>query len=360
MCTDHGQPPLSGTVLHEVEIAETIALPAVDSVELVSLVDNVTDALMPDQGAARRVVLGSGPARAVATMVEGTAPDALIAEHGFSMLVTVRTGPVSHRFLFDTGTSPDGMTGNMRRLGIDPGTIEAVVLSHGHFDHTAGLDGLIRTLGQANMPLVLHPHAWRRRRMVLPGREPREMPTPSRRALAEAGFELLETPRPSFLFGGSVLITGEVGRVTGYEAGFPPQQAWLDGQWLPDPLVLDDQALVINVKDKGLLVLTGCGHAGIVNICRHARALTGGEIPLHGAVGGFHLSGPLVEPLIPRVIDDLAALDPQLIVPAHCTRWRAQHAMARRFGETFIPNSVGTRFALLPARVLRLTVPAVR
>jgi 7,8-dihydropterin-6-yl-methyl-4-(beta-D-ribofuranosyl)aminobenzene 5'-phosphate synthase len=346
MCTDHGQSPLSGAVLHQVEITETIALPPVDSVELVSLVDNVTDALMPDQGPAHRVVLGGGPVREAATMVEGTVPDALVAEHGFSMLVTVRTGDMSHRFLFDAGTSPDGMTGNMRRLGLDPGSIEAVVLSHGHFDHTAGLDGLIRTLGPANLPLVLHPHAWRHRRMVLPGREPREMPTPSRRALTEAGFEILEMPRPSFLFGGSVLITGEVGRVTGYETGFPPQQAWLDGQWQPDPLVLDDQAVVINVKDKGLLVLTGCGHAGIVNICRHARALTGGDIPLYGAMGGFHLSGAMVEPLIPRVIDDLAALEPRLVVPAHCTGWRAQHAMARRFGEAFVPNSVGTRFAL--------------
>jgi 7,8-dihydropterin-6-yl-methyl-4-(beta-D-ribofuranosyl)aminobenzene 5'-phosphate synthase len=346
MCVDHGQSPLSGMVLHEVEIPETITLPPVDSVEIVSLMDNVTDALMQDQGPARRVAVGSGPKRSAATMAEGVVPEALIAEHGFSVLVTVRSGDTEHRLLFDAGTSPDGVTENMRRLGVDPGSIEAVVLSHGHFDHTAGLDGLIRVLGRANMPLVLHPHAWRKRRMVLPGREPMEMPTPSRRALAEGGFEILEMPRPSYLFGGCVLVTGEVGRVTGYEPGFPPQQAWLDGQWRPDQLVLDDQAVVINVKDKGLVVLTGCGHAGIVNICRHARALTGEAAPLYAALGGFHLNGPLIEPLIPRVLDDLAALDPRVLVPAHCTGWRAQHAMARRFGEAFVPNSVGTRFTL--------------
>ena len=346
MCTDHGQSPLSAAVRYEVEITETVTLPPVDEVEIVSLMDNVTDALMPDQGPARRAALGDGPVRPSATMSEGTVPDALVAEHGFSVLVTVRTGDRRHRFLFDAGTSPDGVTGNMRRLGVDPGSVEAVVLSHGHYDHTGGLDGLIRTLGRASMPLVLHPQAWRRRRITLPGREPRELPTLSRRALSEAGLELLEMPRPSYLFGGCVLVTGEVGRVTGYEAGFPGQQAWLDGQWRPDPLVLDDQAVVISVKDKGLVVLTGCGHAGIINICRHARALTGGSAPLYAALGGFHLSGPLVEPLIPRVIDDLAALDPRVIVPAHCTGWRAQHAMARRFGEAFIPNSVGTRFTL--------------
>ena len=103
--------------------------------------------------------------------------------------------------------------------------------------------------------------------------------------------------RPSFLLGGSVLVTGEVARTTGYEPGFPPQDAWLDGAWAPDPLVLDDQALMINVSGKGLVVLTGCGHAGIVNICRYARRLTGDQ-PLYAAMGGFHLNGPLFEPLI--------------------------------------------------------------
>ena len=77
-------------------------------------------------------------------------------------------------------------------------------------------------------------------------------------------------------------------------AGLPPQQAWLGGGWEPDPLVLDDQAIVINVRDKGLIVLTGCGHAGIVNICRYARRLTGDQ-PLYAAMGGFHLNGPLFE-----------------------------------------------------------------
>jgi 7,8-dihydropterin-6-yl-methyl-4-(beta-D-ribofuranosyl)aminobenzene 5'-phosphate synthase len=81
----------------------------------------------------------------------------------------------------------------------------------------------------------------------------------------------------------------------------------------------------------------------MVNISRYARRLTG-EQPLHALLGGFHLNGPIFEPLIPRVLDDLALLGPQVLVPAHCTGWRAQHAMAARFGEAFVPNSVGTRF----------------
>jgi 7,8-dihydropterin-6-yl-methyl-4-(beta-D-ribofuranosyl)aminobenzene 5'-phosphate synthase len=108
---------------------------------------------------------------------------------------------------------------------------------------------------------------------------------------------------------------------------------------------LDDQALIVDVKDKGLVVITGCGHAGVVNICRYARRLAG-DRPLHAVIGGFHLNGPVFEPLIPRVLDDLAALAPNFVVPAHCTGWRAQHAMGARFGEAFVPNTVGTRFEL--------------
>jgi 7,8-dihydropterin-6-yl-methyl-4-(beta-D-ribofuranosyl)aminobenzene 5'-phosphate synthase len=167
----------------------------------------------------------------------------------------------------------------------------------------------------------------------------------SKRALQDAGFEVIEEAQPSFLLDGSVLVTGEVARTTGYEPGFPPQDAWLDGAWAPDPLVLDDQALLINVSGKGLVVLTGCGHAGIVNICRFARRLTGDQ-PLYAAMGGFHLNGPLFEPLIPRVCAELEQLAPAVIVPAHCTGWAAQRALAERFPAAFIPNTVGTRFQL--------------
>jgi 7,8-dihydropterin-6-yl-methyl-4-(beta-D-ribofuranosyl)aminobenzene 5'-phosphate synthase len=345
MCEDHSPPAATPAVRHDVEPAQRIELEPVDSVEITTIMDNVTDLFMPDQGPARRPGLRFGGTVPCGVMTDGWAPDALLAEHGFSMLLTVRKGERTHRFLFDAGTTPDGVAENLRRLDIDPGSIEAIVCSHGHFDHTTGIDGLIRAVGRVNMPVLIHPHFWRRRRVVLPGIEPVEIPAPSRRALEDAGFDVIEDAQPSFLFGGSVLVTGEVPRITGYEPGFPPQQAWLGERWEPDPLVLDDQAVVINVRDKGLIVLTGCGHAGIVNICRYARRLTGDQ-PLYAALGGFHLNGPLFEPLIPRVLGDLQAMSPQVLVPAHCTGWRAQHAMSRSFGKAFIPNTVGSRFLL--------------
>jgi 7,8-dihydropterin-6-yl-methyl-4-(beta-D-ribofuranosyl)aminobenzene 5'-phosphate synthase len=332
-------------VLHDFEPAVQIDLDPVDSVVVTTLMDNVTDMLMPDQGPARRIALGAGPWGPASIMEEGRSPEPLVAEHGFSALVTVAKAGREHRFLFDVGASPDGVTENMRRLDIDPASIEAIVCSHGHFDHTAGLAGLIRALGRTSLPVLIHPHFWRRRRLALPGRDPLEIPTTSRRGLTEAGFDIVEEQQPSFLFDRSVLITGEVPRTTGYEPGFPPQQAFVNGGWEPDPLVLDDQALIVNVAGRGLVVITGCGHAGVVNISRYAQRLTGGQ-PLYALLGGFHLSGPAFEPLIPRVLDDLAAMDPGVLVPAHCTGWRAQHAMSARFPDAFVPNSVGTSFTL--------------
>ena len=349
MCTDnsyaaHLHQPSPG-VLHDFEPRAVFGLEPVDAVTVTTLMDNVTDVFMPDQGPAHRQPILAGGRRPTATMEGGDAPEALLAEHGFSVLVTVSKDGSRHQILFDAGTSPDGVVENMRRLEVDPSGIEAIVCSHGHFDHTTGLDGLIRRLGVVNLPVLIHPQFWRRRRVSIPGRDPQEIPTTSRRALTDAGFEVIEEQQPSFLFDRSVLVTGEVPRITGYEPGFPPQQAWLGGRWEPDPLVLDDQALIVDIKEKGLLVITGCGHAGIVNICRYARRLTK-ERPLYAVMGGFHLNGPIFEPLIPRVLGDLGSLAPAVIVPAHCTGWRAQHAIGARFGEAFIPNTVGTRFEL--------------
>jgi 7,8-dihydropterin-6-yl-methyl-4-(beta-D-ribofuranosyl)aminobenzene 5'-phosphate synthase len=347
MCTTvgGGQAVPATTAREDTAPPLSIPLLPVDQVTITTLVDNVTDLLAVDAGPARRPFIGDATRGPSTLFEEGWAYEGLVAEHGFSALVTVTAAGARHQILFDAGLSPDALATNMRRLGVDPGGIEAVVLSHGHSDHTAGLDGFIRAVGRASLPVIIHPEFWNRRRLVIPGRDPVELPTTSRRALEGAGFTITEERQPSFLLGGSVLITGEVDRTSGFEPGFPPQQALRGGRWEPDPLVLDDQALILNVRDKGLLVLTGCGHAGIVNITRYARRLTGLDT-VYAVMGGFHLGGPLFEPLIPRVCAEFEQLSPAVIVPAHCTGWAAQRALADRFPGAFIQNTVGTRFTL--------------
>ena len=324
---------------------EAIALEPVDGLTVTTLVDNVADLLLGDEGPARRPPL----ARAVAPSVParflagGHTGDPLLAEHGFSCLVTVEKAGRTIRVLFDAGITPNGLVENMRRLELAPGDIDIIVLSHGHWDHTTGMDGLVRVLGRANVPVLIHPDFWSRRRVAIPGADPVELPSTSRGALEGAGFEIVEQRQPSFLLDGSLLVTGEIDRTTEFEQGHPFFQAHREGHWQPDPLILDDQALVANVRGRGLVVLTGCGHSGIVNILRHVRKLTGEE-RIHAVVGGFHLSGPVFEKLIAPTCDALAAFSPDHLVPCHCTGWRAVHALAARFPDAFIQNSVGTRF----------------
>src|SRR5579859_1449924 len=230
MCTDETPAAPTSQVLHDFDPGIVFDLVPADSVTVTTLMDNVTDIFMPDQGPAHRAHPGTIRGRwPVATMDGGQAPATLLAEHGFSVLVTVSSNGSQHQILYDAGTSPDGVTENMRRLDIDPSGIEAIVCSHGHFDHTTGLDGLARALGPTHLPVLIHPEFWSRRRLAVPGREPFELPTTSRRALEDAGFDVIEDHRPSFVFDRSILVTGEVDRTTGYEPGLPPQQAWRDG-----------------------------------------------------------------------------------------------------------------------------------
>jgi 7,8-dihydropterin-6-yl-methyl-4-(beta-D-ribofuranosyl)aminobenzene 5'-phosphate synthase len=331
---------------------EVLQLEPVDELSVLTVCDNTIDMLLADQGPATRLPLsGAGPGTPMLeapTLEEGKARGAPLAQHGFSALVEIRKGGQTHRLLFDTGVTPSGCADNLSRLGQDVAGIEAIVCSHGHFDHTTGLSGLIGRLGRANLPVLIHPEFWNRRRLAVPGREPFELPTTSRRALVDAGFDVIEQRQPSFLYDRSVLITGEVDRVTGFEKGFAVHQAWRGGSWQPDPLILDDQALIANVAGRGLVILTGCGHAGIINICRYAQRLTG-ITKLHAVIGGFHLTGPLFEPIIDDTVSGLEQLAPDVIVPAHCTGWKATHAIARRLPAAFIQNSVGTTFHLAAA-----------
>jgi len=351
MCDEPVRAPGSTAAVVPVDLdafrGERIPLEPVERVSITTLVDNVCDVLAGDVGPAHRPPVWLWPQRPVSTVEDRAVIDGPRAEHGFSVFVEVElTGGDVHRLIFDTGVTPDGMVDNMRRLGLSAGDAEVVVCSHGHFDHTMGLGGLAEQLGRANLPVILHPEFWSQRRLAIPGRDPYQLPTTSRRALEDTGFVIVEHEQPSFLFENSVLITGEVPRTTDFEVGFPIHQALRGGSWEPDPLILDDQALVVHVRDRGLVVVTGCGHAGIVNITRYARQLTGVE-SVHAVLGGFHLTGALFEPIIGPTLDALAELRPDVVVPAHCTGWRAQHGLAHRLPDAFIQNTVGTRFDLV-------------
>jgi len=318
-----------------------------ESATITILADNVADQTLKDEGPARRSKsVDIDPSAIDAPLVEGgRTRRALRAQHGFSALVSVHDGRRTRHLLFDTGISVNGVTHNIRVLGLSSADIEAVVFSHGHYDHTIGLNGLLDELGGRDLPVTVHPHFWRRRRITMPGSRPYELPTMSKSAMSDAGFEIVEESGHSLLLGGTVLVTGEVPRTTGFEKGMPAHEAWQGDHWAPDPLILDDQSLVLNIRGKGIVVLTGCGHAGAVNIVRHARQLTG-EDQVYMIAGGFHLGGTVPETVMAETVAGLKETNPRWLVATHCTGWRGIHALAAGMPDAFIQNSVGTRYEL--------------
>jgi len=325
---------------------ERIALEPVDSVEIITLVDNQWDMLLQSQERAVRPPMSPAgrPMVEAPFFLDPKLPEMLIAEHGYSALATITKGGRTRRLLFDAGLSVDGLAHNLHALQVSLADVEGIVMSHGHFDHVGGLHGLAKEHGTPRVPMLLHPDFWLRRRARFPAGA-FELPVPSKSAVQGAGFEIVEQRQPSLLLDNSVLITGEVDRTTDFEKGFAIHEAWRDGDWTPDPLIFDDQALIANVRGKGLVVLTGCGHAGIVNIVRYAKKLTGVD-EVAAIVGGFHLGGPLFAPILPQTVEALAAFSPGMIVPGHCTGFEAVRAISLAMPDAFVVNSVGTRFVV--------------
>jgi len=308
-------------------MTENLLKPA-DRIEVTVLVDNYTDLTAPPM-----------------TPVDHRLPFdpccTLLAEHGFSCLIRTFSGKKEHSVLFDAGLSHDCLLHNAQHLGLDLHEIEAVVLSHGHFDHTGSLADIFSGAGR-QVPLIVHPDAFLIRRLNNPAKGPVELPRLNKLALKKAGADILLRKEPSALAAGHILVTGEVERTTPFEKGFPGMEAFPDDRWTPDP-INDDQALVINVKEKGLVVISGCAHAGIINTVEYARKITGvGKI--HAVMGGFHLTGPLFEPVIQPTIDAMMRINPDYLVPMHCTGWVAVNRLFSALPGRCILNTVGTTY----------------
>jgi 7,8-dihydropterin-6-yl-methyl-4-(beta-D-ribofuranosyl)aminobenzene 5'-phosphate synthase len=312
------------------------ALKHVDRIEIISLVDNYVDLLLGNTDIVTRPPLSKG---------DELPTDTLIAEHGLSMLVTVYKDKTSHTILFDTGYNSFSLLHNLAQLDRSLDEIEGVVLSHGHMDHTGSIYEIFDKMRHP-VSLIVHPQAFHARRYVQQGdRGKLAFPqTLARSRIEQSGANIIESRSATSIADGMVLVTGEVERVTSFEKGFPNAVMEKGGRLDPDP-ISDDQSLVIHLEGKGLVVVSGCAHSGIINTVSYCRKLTGVE-NIHAILGGFHLTGPVFEPIIGKTISELKKIAPQTIVPMHCTGWKAINLLWEQFPESFILNSVGSQYSL--------------
>ncbi|MCU0268896.1 MAG: MBL fold metallo-hydrolase [Acidimicrobiales bacterium] len=278
-----------------------------------------------------------------------------VACHGFSALLRGTRDGTTRTALFDVGPYGDVWLDNAERLGIDLASIEAVFLSHWHWDHSGGLPAVVgaiaadrRAAGFPDPIVDLHPDRPDQRGIRTPGGPVGLLPPePTFEAIAAAGA-LVETHAEAHpLADGWFLGSGAIERVTTYETGLVGHVSFHGDVAVPDPLIMDERFLAAHVRGRGVTVLSACSHAGVVNACLGAGSHYPG-VPIDVVLGGYHLAGGAMEPRIDETVRDLAELiDPRLVAPGHCTGWRAAAALAARFApDRYGPSVVGTTYVL--------------
>ncbi|MFN2285616.1 MAG: MBL fold metallo-hydrolase [Anaerolineae bacterium] len=287
----------------------------------------------------------------------------LLAEHGFSALIDLKDAGI--RILWDAGISETALLENMRLMEIDPKGITKIALSHGHGDHTGAMTKVLKamevwppkprkwepgaTMAEIRryvqgrrVPLVAHPAAFRELWGIADdGAKYGPVCGPPRAEWEAAGADIVLSEVP-YQLGPGCWTTGFVPRESFEALGASSKAYYRDGDTFVPHTIEDDQAIVINVKDRGLVVLSGCAHSGIVNTVHHAQAISGVDT-VWAILGGFHLARSSDED-IQRTIEAIKQLKPKMIVPSHCTGFKAISQFAAQMPEVFVLGLVGTTY----------------
>lgn len=286
------------------------------------LVDNYIDVFEPSTPLVRRVT-------------PGEAKRPLMAGHGYSLFIEVE-GPQGYRnLLVDSSHSSDLLLHNMGALGINPGSVERAFLTHGHVDHFGGLAGFMKAR-EREINIYTHPDSFYPKLVVTPRGKvgPWQL---NREELEHSGARFILNREPTVI-GDYFLLSGEVPRTTPFEKPWPAAKVIKDGEEALDTFS-DEQTLIMKVKNVGLIVVAGCSHPGIINMIEHAREL--GREKLHTLVGGFHL-GVASEEALMGTVSHLKDSELRLVVPCHCTGFKATKLLSEVLGDRFAVNCVGS------------------
>jgi 7,8-dihydropterin-6-yl-methyl-4-(beta-D-ribofuranosyl)aminobenzene 5'-phosphate synthase len=321
-------------------------LDVIDSCDVTVLIDNVMDILSTTSTS----VTGHVPNVFKAGASELSGACLCCAHWGLSLVITAQGNDKKQTLLFDSGPEGEALERNGKRLGIDFSSIDAVMFSHGHWDHVGGMLSAIKQIYNAkdnkkvpvhvNDDMFVHRGIRSQEGKVIPFED-----LPTKRELEEVGGAVHSIADEQVVLDSMFYISGEIPRVTAYEKGLPTHVKDIGNGWELDPWIMDERYTAVHIKDKGILVFTACSHAGVINVLKDAQTRFD-PIPLYGVMGGFHLSGKECEAIIPETIRDLREFNLNLIIPGHCTGWRAVQKLVEEFGEeVVIMSAVGNSYS---------------
>ena len=316
-----------------------------EGARVVVLVDNLADLIMGSTDTVKRFT-----------------EKPLLAAHGFSALIDL--SPSGPTILWDAGVTGLTVVENMQRMEIDPGTIDKIALSHSHPDHIAGVTAVLKAIdarpqpkkwepdatmeqilshiNTPSVPLIAHPAVFRERwKIAKDGTKRGPFFPPPRGEWEAAGADIVLSEGP-YQLGPGCWTTGLVPRLSFEESGRSATSAYRQGDTFLYDDIEDDQAVVINIEGKGLVVVAGCAHSGIVNTVNYAREISGVD-RVWAIVGGLHLARA-EEWEVQRTVDEIQKLELVMVVASHCTGFKAMCQFATRMPDQFVLGLVGTTY----------------
>lgn len=287
----------------------------------------------------------------------------LVANLGYGLRLRTRIGKTEHVLLFDTGTEGAAFIRNCRNLAIDLGEVEEIAITHGHWDHMgalpAALDAIAGRRGRQSVSVHVNPGMFNERGVLLANGTifpAARVPTPAE--MEAKGARVVNDGGERTLLDDHFYYSGEIPRVSSFEKGREDHLCRKDNseEWRPDPFLMDERMMIVNVRDLGLVVFSACSHAGIVNVCTEARRLFP-DVPIHAVMGGLHLGG-VMEHIIPQTVEGLRPFDVGWFIAGHCTGWHALHALANAYGDRVSQSAVGTKYMFEAGAAGPNTTPA--